>query len=298
MNLNGMALAQNDAAIEQARLLRESAPPVRAGVTADGTALPAPDATDGTDDSFGAQMILKSQERLRSFVVTAGASFAYTSNVALTRRAERHDVFGVVDAGIGWSRRIASELEANVAGHISMFRYDRTPSIDFENLGFGAGLSWAPRQLRNASLFARYDFTELLDSDGDQILMEHALTAGVQKIITLGRSHALNVGFSGTASFADPNAAQRQQIGAFLSYHLQLTRKLETSILYRPAVHFYTDSGRTDFNQIVSLNLRHRFNESADVNASFTYGMNRSDRSVFDYDVITSGAAVTLSIRF
>ncbi|HEX8280036.1 MAG TPA: hypothetical protein VF551_01555 [Chthoniobacterales bacterium] len=298
VNAYGMPLAQNDAAIDQARLLRDATPPTNTGVNAYGTALPETEPTASEDDSFGAQMILKQQERVRSFVITGGASLAYTSNVALTRRGERHDVFAVVDAGIGWSKRLTNELETSIGAHVSIFRYNRTPDLDFENIGFSAGLGWTPRSMGGISFFGRYDFTELLDRGGGEILMEHALTVGVQKTIALGRSHGFSLGFSATAALSDPDAAQRQQIGAFISYHLQLTRKLETAVLFRPAVHFYSDSDRTDFNQIISWTLRYRITSWADVVASVSHGFNRSDRSVFDYDVLTSGAAVALSIRF
>jgi hypothetical protein len=300
VNAYGTLLAQSDAAIDQARLHRDAAaaPASAPSVNAYGVALPEPEPATSEDDSFGAQLILKNQERTRSFVVTGGASLAYTNNVALTRRAERHDVFGVVDAGITWARSIAQGVDANIGGHVSIFRYNRTPDLDFENLGFGAGLIWTPQNLRGLSFFGRYDFTELLDRGGDEILMEHALTLGVQKTLALGRSHGFAFGASGTVSFANPDAAQRQQIGAFLSYHLQLTRSLEARLLYRPAVHFYNDGGRTDFNQIVTLNVRYRITDWADFNASLSYGINRSDRSVFDYDVLTTGAAIALSLRF
>ena len=293
-----MQLAQNDAAIEQARLHRDALAPAGVGVNADGIALPETEPIASDDDSFGAQMILKNQERVRSFVVTGGASVAYTSNVALARTDERHDVFAVVDAGIGWSRRLTSELETDIGAHVSIFRYNETPELDFENIGFGAGLAWRPRGTGGVSFFGRYDFTELLNRSGDEILMEHAITLGLQKTIALGRSHGFALGFSGTAALSDPDAAQRQQIAAFISYHLQLTRKLETSVLFRPAVHFYSDRDRTDFNQIISLTLRYHLTPWADFVASLSHGFNRSDRSVFDYDVLTSGAAVALSIRF
>ncbi|MDQ6860342.1 MAG: hypothetical protein M3032_04195, partial [Verrucomicrobiota bacterium] len=194
VNPYGLALAQIDSAIEQARLQRDLTPPASGGVDANGTALASSDATSSDDDSFGAQQILKSQERVRSFVVTGGLAIAYTDNVALTRRGERDDVFAILDAGLGWSKKLSHEMEANVGAHTSIFRYDRTSSLDFENIGFGAGLSWTPANLAGASTFARYDFTELLDRDGGQILMEHALTVGVQKAIALGRSHGLAFG--------------------------------------------------------------------------------------------------------
>ncbi|HEV3410592.1 MAG TPA: hypothetical protein VG095_09870, partial [Chthoniobacterales bacterium] len=101
----GTLLAQNDPAIDRARLQRDLAPPVSIGVDANGTAIAATEPTESEDDSFGAQVILKQQERMRSFVVTGGVAVNYTNNVALTRRDERHDLFVVADAGLGLSRR-------------------------------------------------------------------------------------------------------------------------------------------------------------------------------------------------
>ena len=293
-----MMLAQNNVAIEQARLHQDMTSPTSGGVDANGTAVATPESSSSDDDSFGAQMILKNQERVRSFVLSGDVGLAYTNNVALTRRGERYDVFAIVDAGLGWSKRLSDQMEANVSAHASIFRYDRTPSLDFENLGFGAGLSWSPRNVAGVSAFARYDFTEMLDRDGGQILMEHALTVGVQKAIALGRSHGFVFGTSATAALDDPAVAQREQIGAFLSYHLQLSRDWSTDVFYRPAVHFYTQNNRTDFNQIVSLGVHYHMGEAAEFNASLSYGFNRSDRSVFDYDVLTTSAALGLSIRF
>ena len=110
--------------------------------------------------------------------------------------------------------------------------------------------------------------------------------------------HGFTVGAVGIIGLSDPRSAERSQLGAFLGYHLQLTRRLQTEIFYRPAVHFYTDSGRADFNQIISWNLRYRFNDWAELNATASYGLNRSDRSVFDYNVLTTGASVALTLRF
>ncbi len=293
-----MALAQNESAIEQARLYRQTTTPVSLGVDANGTAITETESTSSDDDSFGAQQILKTQERQRSFTVTGNASFVYTDNVALTRRGEQDDVFGVIDAGINWSRQLSHNLEANVGFRASIFRYDKAQSLDFENLGFGMGLAWAPPGLGGISVFGRYDFTELLNRDGHQILMDHTLTLGVQKAVALGRSHGFTVGATAMFGLSDPSAAERSQLGAFIGYHLQLSRKLETDFLYRPAVHFYTAASRTDFNQILSWTMRYRFNEWADLNATFSYGVNRSDRTVFDYNVMTSGAGIGGSVRF
>lgn len=292
-----MALAQSDVAIEQSRLRNQTMPPMDVPVDANGNAISV-ESVASDDDSLGAQRILKAQEPVHSFVVTGGISLVYTSNVALTRRATRHDVFAVVDAGIGWNRRLAKNLEGTFSTRASLFRYDRTPELDFENLGFGAGLAYFLEKCGGIVAFGRYDFTELLNRDGHQILMDHALSIGLQKGIALGRSHGISIGVVGTVGLSDPDASERSQIGGFVGYHLQLTRRLEADFLFRPSVYFYTDSGRIDFNQILSWSARYRFTDWAEINASFTYGLNRSDTAVFDYNLLTGGGSAGVTIRF
>ncbi len=242
------------AAIEQSRLFRQSEITTAPGVDANGNRLPGDGAAAASsDDSFGAQVILKTQERPRPFQVSGGASLFYTSNVALTRDGARSDGFAVVDAGFAWSPKLDNNLEATVGVHSALFRYFNTSELDFENLGVSAGLAWTPPALRGFTLFGRYDFTELLNSDGNQILSDHTFTLGVQKAIAFGRSHGLAFGVLGSAGISDPFASQRDQVGGFLDYHLLLTRHLETDLLVRPAVYFYNAGGRTDFNQVISL---------------------------------------------
>ena len=78
-------------AIDQSRLWQ---PPPAAPIPAvDTNGNAVGETTDVADDSFGAQMILKDQERVRPFTLSGGSSIYYTSNVALTRRDTRDDTF-------------------------------------------------------------------------------------------------------------------------------------------------------------------------------------------------------------
>jgi hypothetical protein len=293
-----MALAQVDAVIEQARLRQQSTPPANIGVDANGMATADTASVASDDDSFGAQMILKAQERVPTFVVAGSASVVYTDNVALTRRGTHDDVFAIADASVSWMPRIGHNLETTIGAHVSVFRYDKTSELDFQNIGFGAGLAWNPPQWQGVSIFGRYDLTELFGRNGNQILLDNVLTVGAQKTFVFGRSHGLTIGATGSVGFSDPYAAQRDQLGAFIGYHLQLTRSFDADLLYRPAVHFYNASGRTDFNQVWSANLRYRFTAWAELNASLTYGVNRSDKAVFDYNALTTGVAAAVTFRF
>ena len=253
---------------------------------------------DVVDDSFGAQMILKDQEPVRYFSLSGGSSVYYTNNVALTRRDTRDDVFAVVNAAGTWTRRIHPEVELQIGLQASLFRYNRASQLDFNNLGGGVGLSWTPQGWNGVGIFGRYDFTELINRHGNEILRDHQFSLGAQKIFVLGRAHAFTLGLLGSAGISTPVAAERSQAGIFVGYHLQLSRVLATDFLYRMAGQSYTDSNRLDLNQVVSWTLRWRLAEWAEANAYFSYGDNRSNTSVFDYEVISGGGGLGITTRF
>jgi len=295
--LTGVASGQEtDPAIEQARLFQRTPEITNTSVNADGMALG--EATPSSDDSFGDQAILKSQPRPQNFILSGDASIFSTDNVALTPRDTTSDSFFLVHAGGSWTHRIGRMIEAQIGASASTFRYNDISEFDFTNLGLGAGLFWTPDNLHGVALFARYDLIELLNRHGHEILQDHEFTLGAQKTFALGRSHAVTIGATGMAGISDPATAQRDQLGLFAGYRLQLTRALETELFYRAAVYFYNDHGRTDLNQVISWNLRYRFSAWAEANAFLSYGDNRSNHSVFDYDVFTGGGGIGFTVRF
>jgi hypothetical protein len=287
----------NSSAIEQSRLFQQTPTALSTSVNADGTAVGDVANTSG-DDSMGAQQILKEQPRVLTFSVGGDASAFYTSNAALTRRDTTDDMFFVVNGGASWTPPLGNHLEAQLAARGSLFRYNDNPTLDFESLGAGAGITWTPPQLAGVAVFARYDFTELLDRDGREILNDHEFTMGAQKVFALGRSHAIVAGITGAAGISDPSSAQRDQVAAFIGYHLRITRSFDTDLLYRFAYYFYNDSSRADRNQVFTWNFRYHITDWADATAFFSYGNNNSNRSVFDYDVISTGGGLGFNVRF
>ena len=265
-------------------------------VNADGT--PLAESDESSDDSFGTQVILKNKEKLRTFFVSGDASVFYTSNVALTRRGTMDDVFAVVNTGVSWMPRLAPGLEAQLAAHASIFRYNRASELDFANLGLGVGLFWTPNNFGGVALFAHYDFIELIDRHSEEILNDHQFTVGAQRVFSFGRCHSLTVGGTSMGGITDPESARRQQLGLFFGYRVQWTRVLESELFYRAAGHFYDAVDRNDFNQILSWNLRYRFASWGNANVFISYGENRSDDSAFDYDVATLGGGAGITLRF
>ena len=281
---------------EQARLHQELPSSTNLKVDANGMALGDDDTT--SDDSLGEQLILTSQPRIRTFVITGDTSVFYTNNAALTRRHTIDDAFFVANVGMSWTPLIAPRLAAQIAAHGSIFRYNSTPSLDFESLGLGAGLFWNPDHFAGVGLLARYDFIELLDRHSEEILRDHEFTIGAQRVFPLGRAHAFVAGTTFMAGVAEPESAQRDQAGVFLAYRLQATRSLGVELLYRFAGYFYNDTGRIDRNQILSLSVRYRLQEWADINAFFSFTGNRSDDSAFNYDAVANGGGLSATVQF
>jgi hypothetical protein len=282
--------------VEQARLFKQS-PSTSREVEANASV--SSDDDTASDGSFGEQVILHSRPRIAAFLITGDASVFYTNNAALTPHHTIDDVFFVSNAAISWTTpQIAPHLEARIAAHSSIFRYDKSSELDFQSLGFGAGLFWSPDHLAGVELFAHYDFIELINRHGEEILRDHEFTIGVQRDFPLGRAHAFVAGATLTGGVAAPESAQRDQAGLFLGYRLQATRSLGVEFLYRFAGYFYNDPKRIDRNQVLSLRARYRLLEWADINAFFSFADNRSDDSAFSYDAATNGGGLSVAIRF
>jgi hypothetical protein len=276
-----------------------------ASPTATGTAAIEPEdeqaaaegATSG-DESFGTQLILKSQERQKTFAVFDDASVFYTNNVDLTPNHTRSDVFMVANSGAAWRPTIGHGLlgEVSIAG--SIFRYDRASELDFERISSGAGLSWVVPGGRGVVAFGRYDFTELISRHGSELLQDHEFTLGAQRTFVFNRSHFLTTGVSGIAGISDPHSEQRDQAAVQAAYHLQITRSFSADLLYRYAAQFYADDGRIDHNQTLSINAGVAVNRWLRVDGTLSGARNDSNRGAFEYEALNLGGAVRVSLRF
>lgn len=294
----GSLSAQTNSAVETSRLFERQAPPTSGMVTPDGMALPEGETTASEDESFGAQQILKAQQKTPDFILGGSVSDFYTNNVALTRSHTISDSFLVGAAFFNWIPRINPELQFQFGAATSIFRYWDTTPLDFENIGTGIGLLWTPQNFWGIGILGRYDFTELLNSASNEILQDHEFSVALQKLLVLGRSHALTFGVIGSAGISDPFSEQRDQVGFAVGYHLQLTRQLGSDFGYRLSGYFYNKGGRDDLNQVFSLGLHYYITPWASVDSFLTGAVNSSNRSAFRYDVISTGGGAGLTVRF
>lgn len=284
--------------ITQARLFANPSAPGTTSYDENGTALPEEDSTSSGDDSFGTQIVLKNQERPRTFNVFGNVSAVYTNNVDLTPNGTRSDAFLATTAGAAWSPAISRGLVAEISLGSSVFRYDRASELDFERIAAGAGLSWLVPHTPGIIAFARYDFTELLNSGSDELLRDHAFTVGAQKIFTFGRSHFLTTGISGVLGLSTPRSQERNQAGVYAAYHLQITRSCDADLIYRYAAQFYEEGNRLDHNQTLSLAMGFAATRWLRMGMCLSAARNDSDQPAFSYDVLNVGGEVRLSLSF
>jgi hypothetical protein len=285
--------------ITQSRLFTNQTAPGTSSVDANGTALPEDETTpESDDDSFGAQIILKNQERPRKFSVFSEISVSRTSNVDLTPDAGRSDSFFAVRVGGAWKPILSSQLIGEISVSSSGLRYDRANELDFETVGVGAGLSWLVPHTPGIILFGRYDFTEVLDASSNELLEDHALTAGLQKIFVFGRSNFLNLGINGGFGVSKPRSQQRNQAAIQAGYHLQITRSLDTDLVYRYAAQFYAAGDRLDRNQTLSLSLGFMPNRWLRFSGLISAARNDSNEAAFEYDVFNFGGGIRGEVSF
>jgi hypothetical protein len=282
--------------INQARLFTTPSASAVAPVEPTGNA--GEDSARTEDDSFGTQIVLKNQQRVPLLTVYTNTSAFYTTNVDLAPDHTRGDAFLIADAGVAWRRAISATLLADAILGGSVFRYDRASELDFERLAAGTGLTWAIPGGGGAVAFGRYDFTELLDTEGGELLRDHAFTAGAQKVFSFSRPHSLSVGVFGVGGISIPNSQEREQAGAFGGYHLQFSRSVGADLLYRYAAQFYTENGRIDHNQTLALAVSWTITAWLRLDALVSAARNDSNRAAFEYDAFNSGGAARLSARF
>lgn len=284
--------------MEQARLLVAPASSFQTGVDANGNALPGADSESSGDGSFGAQIVLKNQQTPRSFSVAGDAGVFLTTNAGLTPENARRDTLVTANASLAWRPVLGRELVGDFFAGASVVRYHRLTELDFDRFAAGAGLNWLVPHTPGIVALLRYDFVELTDRGGSELVQDHGVTLGAQKTFAFGRTHFLTTGLAGVAGFTNPRSEERDQAAFFAAYHLQLTRVLEADLLYRYAAQFYTGSDRLDHNQTVTLTLGMMATSWLRVGISISGTRNDSNWRSNDYEVLNTGGALRMEIRF
>ncbi len=250
------------------------------------------------DNDLGEQWILKEKKKPQPFSIFADLNGFYTDNVALTRDFPQNDKFLVSSYGASYQPKIGDKLQLEFTAKQSSFRYDEFDILDFDSLNIGAGATYVIPKIWNIAVFARYNYNRLTDTEHQrEFFRNHTISMGLQKAFVLTRSHYLFAGYASQFAFSDPELSRRDEHGIYGGYHLNITRSLETDLFYRIAYFNYVGS-RYDINNTLSAALRYNITKWASITASASYGWNRSDQEVFDYEVFNTGGGLSVNVKF
>lgn len=252
------------------------------------------------DDSFGEQVILKRAERSQPFRAYAEIAAFVTNNVALVKRDAQKDSFFVATTSASYAHRFSGNLRMDAGATASLYRYNEYRELDFQSTNLSAGVTWTAPVLGGVDVSAHYAFTDLTTAERiREFYTNHAILLGVQKVIPFSRAHAVYFGASSQWSFSDPKPTGRDEYAAFAGYHAQLTRRVDADLYYRYAYYVYRfGNGRRDNNHTVSISLHYTPTEWLSFSATSFLGVNRSNHSELDYDVMNAGVGVQCSMQF
>ena len=261
------------------------------------------------DEEYGVQRILYRRSNWEPWNVRFDLGGTYTSNVALVPDGERDDFF--LQSGIAVSYN--PQIKGGWFGHVSLsdqiYRYDEADFFDFDLLRAEAGLMYAfPRQgtaydpvLGDLLLYANYVYYAVTEpwEWSERNFDNHSIAFGAVKTWRISQGNQFSLGLNGDLSLAaNRDEPQRNEYSAIAAYRLKLTSALETALVYRAAWYDYSEFGRDDFNQMVSLGLEYKVTDWFSVNAAVAGIFNNSDHRAFDYDVFHTGLSLTASVQW
>ena len=252
------------------------------------------------DADLGEQQILKRTEAYQPFVVDVSVPFYWTSNVALTNSGEQSDFLVTPVVAIALQPKINKNLSAYVSVREQLFYYDRLTSFDFGSFDAAVGLTYTIPQIYNLVVHAGYDYNRLTEKNSfDSFFFNNTVIVSAEMPYRINRAQQLAFGVDANISIdAHPEEPRRHEFGGYVGYSIQLTRALFVGANGRVTLHDYVLGDRLDVTEMISLNATYAITKLISVNALASFAANQSNHSVFDYQVVNGGGAVSFSIRF
>ena len=259
-------------------------------------------ATSG-DADMGVQSLLKqAAPRAQPWSIFADGGFVNTTNVALTKRDTQDDTFAIAEIGVGYEFKLRDDLVLSAAVREQYFAYDRFDELDFGALNVGLGLTYTvPQNILGGGvlLSTQLGYTRLTRRGFDnEFYRSGTLSLGAQKLISVGRAQLISFGGDILLGISVPHLPEREEFGLSAGYIAQLTRHFSVQAATRLAYFDYAVTDRGDFNASLSLGATYAFTSWCSLGGTVSGTLNRSNRSVFDYNVLNSGASVFFRLKF
>ncbi len=270
-------------------------PPEASGSTEE----PRAPAAEG-DSDLGVQSLLRAKETPHPWSLFADGGFIYTTNVALTDHNARDDFFFVGEGGASYEWTPTRDLSLSAAVREQYFAYNRYDQLDFGAFNAALAAAYTAHRLDDVVLSAQLGFTRLTHGGvfDREFYRNGSLALGAQKVFSFGRAQLVSLGGDIDLGLSLPHAAEREEFGLSTGYIVQITRHLSVQTGGRAAYFLYAATSRQDFNASGSTGLTYTFTPWCSAGATVSGTVDRSNRTVFDYNVLNSGASVFFRLRF
>lgn len=252
------------------------------------------------DLDMGVQLIVKPKERPHPWRLFASTADYYTDNVALTKSGRQGDGYFFSEIGVRYERKLSESLSIEATVRQGFFRYHEFSALDFNSLNAGVGLYYDWKDLWGITVFGRYNF-EMLTDEGlsHQLFRNHTLSVGLQKTFAWQGSNFFYIGYTSIFGFAEPPANERNEHSLYAGAQVRLSRRLDADLYARLVLFDYVNQrGRMDLNQTIVAALTYHITERFDLNASVSLVFDRSNRSQFDYNAVTTGGGLAFKYQF
>lgn len=252
------------------------------------------------DPDLGVQEILKRKDDYQPFTISVGVPLYYTSNVALVSTGEMSDLIVAPAVGFFYDPRITKTLYGHLGVREQLFYYNDNSGFDFGAFDVEVGLNYYLPQFHNLILRVLYDYNRLTMKDSFSAFFEnHGLLLNAELPFRFGRAQRLAVGVDANISMTgEPDGPRRHDFDAYIGYGVNLTRAFSVDAVGRIVVREYVLGNRVDVSEILALSATYRLTKWWTASAISTFANNDSNKSVFDYDVINAGGAMSFNVKF
>jgi hypothetical protein len=252
------------------------------------------------DPDLGVQQILKHRDEYQPFSITLSTPIYYTSNVALANSGEMSDLIVAPAVGAYYDPRFTKTFYGHVGVREQLFYYNDNPVFDFGSFDVEAGFSYYLPQFYNLVLRAMYDYNRLTTKDTFNAFFEnHSIIVNAELPFRFGRAQRLAIGVDANVSMTgEPDGPRRHDFDVYVGYGVNLTRALTLDVVGRVVTRDYVLTDRVDVSGILALSATYRLTPWWSASAISSFARNRSNHSVFDYDVVNAGGAMSFNVKF
>jgi hypothetical protein len=259
----------------------------------EGTEKPASEPTD----ELGPIIVLKRAPRYQPIHVFSDSQYLYNSNVLLTPSNEHADEVFAETLGANFSPRLINGLASTVFVRQQFIRYSNLGRFNFATQAAGLSLQYPVRNwfILSGGFEADRYFAE---KDDDEFLKDFDLSFGIRRGQYLHQRVFLYYGYQFNWLPSSPSNLSSLNNAVYAGVNLALLEQLTFMLAGRVRGLAYYQNSQFDLTYSLNASLIYKFNNYVNVRAFVSYAKNDSDNATSDYEGLTAGGGLGLTLGF